>query len=220
MRPRILAVGLLLVMAAGGCTSSFVTGGTPQTLPPETGPTSATAGGSTAGVSTGGGSPDAATTIPVGGTVVLPGGGQCSYRQRQGYVLPDPACTPGETNPDVTQADIGRTICAKGWTSTVRPPESYTEPLKREQMGRYGDSGSMSGYEEDHLIPLELGGSPADPKNLWPEPGASPNPKDDVEYAANRAVCSGEMSLAFAQREIAIDWVSLGRSLGVLEGGN
>src|SRR6266566_1403060 len=25
-------------------------------------------------------------------------------------------------------------------------------------------------YEEDHLIPLAVGGSPRSPKNLWPEP--------------------------------------------------
>jgi hypothetical protein len=24
-------------------------------------------------------------------------------------------------------------------------------------------------YEEDHLIPLEIGGNPTDPRNLWPE---------------------------------------------------
>ena len=28
----------------------------------------------------------------------------------------------------------------------------------------------MSDYQEDHLISLELGGNPTDPRNLWPEP--------------------------------------------------
>jgi hypothetical protein len=73
----------------------------------------------------------------------------------------------------------------------------------------------VSGYEEDHLIPLELGGSPTSPRNLWPEPGASPNPKDDVETAANHAVCDGEMTLATAQRAIAANWIALGQQLGV-----
>jgi hypothetical protein len=36
--------------------------------------------------------------------------------------LPDPACTPGALNPDVTPATIGATICMSGWTATVRPP--------------------------------------------------------------------------------------------------
>ncbi|MBV8598859.1 MAG: hypothetical protein JO017_08565, partial [Actinobacteria bacterium] len=37
-------------------------------------------------------------------------------------VLASPTLTPGATNPDVTQATIGSTICVRGWTATVRPP--------------------------------------------------------------------------------------------------
>lgn len=174
------------------------------------------AGGCSSGLALSGGTQETLPSAAAPSTA----GGACSYRHADGYVLPDAGCTPGATNPAVTQSDIRQTICMRGWTATVRPAESYTEQLKRQQMGRYGDTGSMSGYEEDHLVPLELGGSPSDPNNLWPEPGASPNPKDDVEYAANRAVCSGRLALADAQREIAGDWVALGRSLGVLEGTN
>jgi hypothetical protein len=142
--------------------------------------------------------------------------GSCHARGAPPYVLPDPACTPGATNAEVTQATIGSTICRRGWTRTVRPPESYTEPLKRQQAQAYGWIGPLSRYEEDHLVPLELGGAPTDPRNLWPEPGASPNPKDQVESAANRAVCEGRMRLADAQRAIAADWVAFGRQLGVM----
>jgi hypothetical protein len=130
-------------------------------------------------------------------------------------VLPDPTCTPGATDPVVTPATIGSTICTSGWTATIRPPESYTEPLKLAQMEAYGDPGSPAGYEEDHLIPLELGGSPTAPGNLWPEPGASPNPKDAVEDAAKRAVCDRRMSLTTAQQAMASDWIVLGQALGV-----
>jgi hypothetical protein len=42
--------------------------------------------------------------------------------------------------------------------------------LKVEQMPLYHEVGSPSNYEEDHFIPLELGGAPKNPKNLWPEP--------------------------------------------------
>jgi hypothetical protein len=51
------------------------------------------------------------------------------------------ACTPGALTPQVTQADIGTTICRRGWTATVRPPMDYTETLKRHQMLAYGESG-------------------------------------------------------------------------------
>jgi len=51
------------------------------------------------------------------------------------------------------------------------PPENYTHELKIEQIREYGYSDiNLRDYEEDHLIPLELGGNPTDPKNLWPEP--------------------------------------------------
>ena len=58
-------------------------------------------------------------------------------------------------------------------------------------------------------MPLELGGAPNDPRNLWPQPGASPNPKDGVENQLRQEVCDGAMTLAHAQRAIATNWVRL-----------
>lgn len=132
--------------------------------------------------------------------------------------LPDRRCTPGATYAKVTQKNIGRTICKSGWTSTVRPPESYTEKLKREQIAEYGYRDKKLGdYEEDHLIPLELGGSPRSVRNLWPEydGGKIPNPKDKVEDALRRAVCDGKVKLAPAERAIARDWKTAERVLGL-----
>ena len=40
----------------------------------------------------------------------------------------------GALNPAVTQATIRTTICVSGWTATIRPPVSYTAPLKLAQM--------------------------------------------------------------------------------------
>jgi hypothetical protein len=123
--------------------------------------------------------------------------------------LPDPSCTPGAIDPKVTQDNIDQTICVRGYTQTVRPPVSYTNKLKVQQIQDYGYADkSLKDYEEDHLISLELGGSPADPKNLWPEPGASPNPKDKIENLCNKEVCSGQISLAKAQHEIATNWTT------------
>lgn len=85
-------------------------------------------------------------------------------------ILPDPKITPGALNPNVRQTTIRKTICRSGWTKTIRPPVSYTNALKIQQMVLYGETGSPSDYEEDHLLPLELGGAPRNPKNLWPEP--------------------------------------------------
>jgi hypothetical protein len=76
-------------------------------------------------------------------------------------------------------------------------------------MAAYGDSGPIGGYEYDHVVPLELGGAVNDPRNLWPEPGMSPNPKDAVEDDLNQKVCDGQMTLAQAQRAITTNWVGL-----------
>ena len=133
--------------------------------------------------------------------------------------LPDSSCTPGATNPDVTRDTIDQTICVSGWTSTVRPPTSYTNPLKVKQIAEYGYADtSTADYEEDHLIPLELGGAPRDPHNLWPEPhSGSKNSysKDSVENALKKAVCNGQVDLADAQNAIATDWITAESVVGI-----
>lgn len=63
-----------------------------------------------------------------------------------------------------------------------------------------------------HLVPLELGGSPASPENLWPEPhrvvgGWGSPAKDRLENRLNHLVCRGRLSLASARRRIATDWI-------------
>ena len=111
-------------------------------------------------------------------------------------IYPDPIRTPDAANPQVTQHNIQDTICNRHWsTKLIRPPAGYTSKVKRKQLREYGDtvhqaraelinpstgkvdttrcvshSDNMACYEEDHLIPLEDGGHPTDPKNLWPEP--------------------------------------------------
>jgi hypothetical protein len=107
--------------------------------------------------------------------------------------------TPGAVNPDVTQATIDATVCKSGWTRTVRPLTDYTNDLKRKQMEAYGRTGSLSDYQEDHLISLELGGSPTDPRNLWPEPYPRAADVDKEENGLNDLLCSGDLTLAEAQ---------------------
>jgi hypothetical protein len=143
-----------------------------------------------------------------------PAAGSCRARGSGLDALPDPRCTPGALNPSVTQASIGTTICRSGWTATVRPPASITTPEKRASMSAYGHGARLSGFEYDHLVSLELGGAVNDARNLWPEPdyevrsGFYLNPKDRLEGALNRLVCSGGMTLARAQRLIAGNWVA------------
>jgi hypothetical protein len=109
--------------------------------------------------------------------------------------------TPGVLNPEVTQASIHTTICVSGYSRSVRPPSDYTSRLKVEQMHPYGLAGDPSRYQEDHLISLELGGNPTDPRNLWPEPYPRAGEVDQLENELHRRVCDGSMSLADAQAE-------------------
>ncbi len=137
-----------------------------------------------------------------------PATGSCHARGQGGFALPDPRCTPGAIDPAVTEADLSTTICRAGYCESVRPPESITEPEKRASLRAYGDHGSLDEYEYDHLVPLELGGARNDARNLWPQPGGSPNVKDTLENRLHARVCAGAMRLAAAQLAIARDWVA------------
>jgi hypothetical protein len=133
---------------------------------------------------------------------------------------PDPTCTPGAVQSDITQTSIASTICRRGWTATVRAPEAETGTLKKAAMLAYGQPAAASPTTElDHFVPLELGGA-NDVHNLWPEPSDDPghgtsNTKDSVEIALNHAVCSGRVPLAAAQHAIATDWTTAEQHLGL-----
>jgi hypothetical protein len=162
-----------------------------------------------------------------GAPVPTVAGGATGSRAGSGISRPNPALTPGALNPAVTQANIQLTICVSGWTSTVRPPASVTDPQKLASMRAYGISGPPSAYEFDHDAPLELGGAvDAYPANMWPQPyekpkgpaapGTGSQTKDRVENAAHAAVCARRLTLAAAQESIIQDWYKFGQQLGVV----
>src|SRR5258708_219813 len=106
-------------------------------------------------------------------------------------IYPDPLRTPGSTNPGITQENVRETICNPRWsTKSIRPPASYTNRLKVEQIREYGYSDStLKDFEEDHFIPLELGGNPTDSKNLWPEPFETSIP-DGASHFNDKISCA------------------------------
>jgi len=140
----------------------------------------------------------AAAAILAATILVWPRAGQTLSPGRASWTV-----TPGVVNPDVTQSSIGGTICRPGWTRTIRPPVEYTNELKRQHMNVYGRAGSLSDYQEDHLISLELGGHPTDPRNLWPEPQPQATKVDRIENELNDAICAGRITLAEGQRRIS-----------------
>ena len=112
--------------------------------------------------------------------------------------IPDHTRTPGAINPHVTQDNAALTVCVAGWTRTIRPTSSYTSRLKAQQMRTLHLPGGARDYEEDHLVPLCVGGHPTDHRNLWPQPRRgqwSAKIKDQLEASVCRAVCRGAMTL-------------------------
>ena len=162
-----------------------------------------------------------ASTLPVP-TEVVSTGGPTASNSRVG--LPKSNLTPGAINPDATPADLSATVCKPGWATSVRPPSLYTSALKLVQIVEYGYADrNPSHYQEDHLVPLELGGAPRDKRNLWPEPNVAVLPdgtavgsaqKDALEDALHAQVCDGGLALGDAQRMIAVDWVAAWEAAG------
>jgi hypothetical protein len=106
-------------------------------------------------------------------------------------------------NPAVTAATISTTICVSGYTTMIRPPISFTEPLKIHQIATYGYADHRVGdYEEDHVIALEIGGAPAAAVNLFPESHIFSYTDDTLESSLHSQVCDGLLSLAAAQRQL------------------
>lgn len=123
------------------------------------------------------------------------------------HVLPDPSTTPGVLNPDVSDATKAQTVCKAGWTATVRPPTGWTDKLR--------DADAPAGVdplkgELDHLISIEDGGAPADPKNLWwmaYDDIYGARVKDVLETKVKRLYCAGTITLDEARAALSPNWL-------------
>jgi hypothetical protein len=118
-------------------------------------------------------------------------------------------------NPAVIQANIAKTVCASGWTATVRPPTSYTRRIKlsmftlAQSNGGSKEGETIDSFELDHITPIVLGGHPRDRLNLQLQRWNGPNgayAKDAVERYLARRVCANQVTLAEAQRCISHNW--------------
>ncbi|WP_037604195.1 hypothetical protein [Streptacidiphilus rugosus] len=218
-RPVLALASALLLAAVAGCAHTSGTSGSGDHASASGAASSSARAGDAAAPLAEGPGPQTHYTV-----AAQPAAGSCHYRSDAGQPLPDPACTPGALSPEVTQADLATTICRKGgYTGGVRPPASVTDSEKRKNAASYGYTGSLHDAEYDHLVSLELGGDPNDPRNLWvepPSPGHKPgagvnNPKDAVETRLHTAVCAGTVTLSAAQQAIATDWSTAETRLGL-----
>jgi hypothetical protein len=124
-----------------------------------------------------------------------------------------------DLTPGVAATTNIASLCVRGYSGSVRPRGIAWRRIKDAVYTRYGvPRGHRSEFDRqgkrrpayaiDHLIPIELGGSPEDLRNLWPEPINESRRKDRVENALHSLVCSSAMPIATAQRAIARDWRS------------
>jgi hypothetical protein len=114
---------------------------------------------------------------------------------------PRPSLTPGET----------RAVKVTDLCGVASPePRAIPASLRQQVFRRYGISPARpDAYEIDYLITPELGGAESI-GNLWPEPYSAAwnaHVKDELEERLHGMVCSGQIDLATAQREIAVDWI-------------
>jgi len=124
--------------------------------------------------------------------------------QNEIRAIPDSRLTPGATLP-LTRDDV----CAGGLVDAARvvPVE-----IAKAVFAAYGvEAPAPRAYEVDYLITPALGGSD-NIRNFWPQPYRNTiwnaHIKDALEDHLRHLVCTGQLSLATAQREIATDWIS------------
>jgi hypothetical protein len=115
--------------------------------------------------------------------------------------MPDPTLTPGV----VASTDLAE-ICAsdgKPGSAYSRAHRSMNEQQRRADFERYRVPwADRHDYEDDHLLPLCLGGADM-LANRWPQPrwgSWNSYEKDRLQSYACRMVCSGQLDLGSAQR--------------------
>ncbi len=105
-----------------------------------------------------------------------------------------------------------RRVALKDLCSGQYSKNSQVIPVvQRQVFARYGlENVEPGAYEVDYLITPALGGAD-DIRNLWPQPYSSTiwnaAVKDELEDRLHTMVCSGDLDLASAQRDIARDWI-------------
>ncbi|MEO8130115.1 MAG: hypothetical protein ABI822_23630 [Bryobacteraceae bacterium] len=119
-------------------------------------------------------------------------------------VAPKRSLTPG-----ATLALTAREVCAADFAQSI---PVIPESIQQKVFEAYGIANPRPDtYEVDYLITPELGGA-ATIRNLWPEPYHAPvwnaHVKDDLENRLHHMVCSGELDLATAQRDISANWIA------------
>ena len=118
--------------------------------------------------------------------------------------MPKSGLTPGESRA-VTMAEVCRNPEAQVVARDI-PMETRDRVF-----AAYGiASANRDQFEVDYLITPDLGGTET-LRNLWPQPYSArwnAKVKDKLEQRLHQLVCSGQLDLATARRDIAVDWIT------------
>ncbi|HEY7305119.1 MAG TPA: hypothetical protein VH601_13435 [Bryobacteraceae bacterium] len=112
--------------------------------------------------------------------------------------------TPGQAVPISRQQ-----VCSSDSQTRARVPAPI---LRKRVFAEYGMANAQEqDFEVDFLITPELGGAET-VKNLWPEPYYNTvwnaHVKDQLEVRLRDLVCSGELDLGTAQRDLSSGWIA------------
>lgn len=121
-----------------------------------------------------------------------------------------------DTGPEPNRAITPGSVRTIELTELCMMPDNDLDPVvpqekQRQIFAAYGlDDRASRAFQVDYLINPQLGGND-DVENLWPEPYHATvwnaQAKDALETRLHSMVCSGQMSLEEAQRQIATDWI-------------
>jgi hypothetical protein len=136
--------------------------------------------------------------VVLSGTLWLP------FAAHPAQFAPNAASTPGAVR--LVDRDV---VCSGAGIAATRAISASTAQAV---FRRYGIRNPRPrSYEVDYLIPPALGGSD-DINNLWPEPYSTgvwnSRVKDALEDHLRTLVCSGQLDLATAQRDLSRDWIA------------
>ena len=145
-------------------------------------------------------------------TAITAPGPECRWRRfRDGAIGADPSCAPGQLDAAVV-AHIGQTICDESWVAAAtrldRPPA-----IKDKLLIEYRLPGNPATYTVARVIPVEDGGSPTSPRNLYPLALTGYGGQEThtaVAEKLNDEICDTKITMAQAEKTLRRDWLSRG----------
>ena len=112
--------------------------------------------------------------------------------------------TPGALS-QAAVASPSRTICQPAYLRKL-----HGAGIDAREEGRlyvaYGAVGASSLYQEDRLVAVEDGGSPASALNLWPEPVSEAAAKQTAADRLHHEICEGTLTVRQAAVVLERDW--------------